>query len=55
MAASQVFRDKWLAFVERSALGLRLWAFAKPVVYAQLIIAVIVFDREAKTFVYFQF
>jgi alginate O-acetyltransferase complex protein AlgI len=55
MAASQVLRDRWLQFIERSAFGLRLWGFAKPVVYAQLIVAVIVFDREAKTFVYFQF
>jgi D-alanyl-lipoteichoic acid acyltransferase DltB (MBOAT superfamily) len=55
MIVAQFLRDRWLGFIERTAFGFRLWTVAKPFVYAQLIMAVIVFDREAKTFVYFQF
>jgi D-alanyl-lipoteichoic acid acyltransferase DltB (MBOAT superfamily) len=55
LIAAQSGRDSWLHITERPVLGLRPWTVLKPVVYAQMILAVILFDQEAQTFVYFQF
>jgi hypothetical protein len=55
LLAAQILRDRWLQFVQRPILGFHPWPFAKPLVYALLILAVIVFDKESQAFVYFQF
>jgi len=55
LMAAQVLHVAW------PALGLRLgsdarWAVAlRGTVYAMMILSVVIFDREAQTFVYFQF
>jgi alginate O-acetyltransferase complex protein AlgI len=45
----------WTSWTQRVGLGYRVWATLRPLVYAFIILSVIVFDQEAKTFVYFQF
>jgi|SRR5579884_558302 len=55
MMAAYSMHKTWTRWTQQSALGLRAWEFLRPIVYALAILCVIVFDREAKTFVYFQF
>jgi D-alanyl-lipoteichoic acid acyltransferase DltB (MBOAT superfamily) len=55
LIAAQIGRDIWPQFAERPVLGFRPWTVIRPLLYVQMILAIILFDQEAQTFVYFQF
>jgi D-alanyl-lipoteichoic acid acyltransferase DltB (MBOAT superfamily) len=55
LAAAPWVRDLLTALKARVPLGGAFARFARPVVYALIIVAVIVLDQEARAFVYFQF
>lgn len=55
LAAAPWVRDGLASFAARSRHAEAWGRFARPVLYALLIVAVVVLDQEARAFVYFQF
>jgi D-alanyl-lipoteichoic acid acyltransferase DltB (MBOAT superfamily) len=55
MLAVHALHGAWTGWTQRSALGWRVWLVLRPVAYTLAICCVIVFDQEARSFVYFQF
>ena len=54
LVAGQVLREPVVRWANLP-VGRIAWPVLRPVVYAALVVAVVVFDQEAKAFVYFQF